>query len=124
MAYPFGRDACYNMEKDGNLKKYLETHDEMRAMPLFRGHKYYRMLWDEGYFEPSESRIRVYMKDETLEHYLVKSGTEIEGIEHIFWAGKPGIHHPEDILTDEGPPWEAVNLRPWLELFSKKSEEK
>lgn len=39
-------------------------------------------------------------------------------------AGREGIHDPKDILTDEGPQWEAqrLNFRKIMEDLEKKLE--
>lgn len=117
MAIPFGGKPWYDPERDGSLNEYLNKHDGYISFPLFKGYEHYQLLWDEGYLEPYVSAIRVMWnigRDD--EHYLVKSELELEGLEGPRHAGKPGVHGVRDILTDNGPPWEAHHLIPRSKL--------
>ena len=106
--------AWYQPKIDGTLEEYLETHDGFSVFPLFKGYKYYKILWDKGYLEPQISVIRLMWnvgRDD--EHFRVLGEYEIEGIIISAHAGRSGKHDPRKLLSKRDcPPWEATNLNP------------
>ena len=101
----------YTPERDGDLKTYLESRDGRATTCVFKGFKYYKMLWDQGFLEPGISYIRLMWNVGRYdEHFTVKGLHEIEGIDDLpAHAGRSGIHDPEKVL-EEGPLFEAHYL--------------
>ncbi|MFH1506625.1 MAG: hypothetical protein ABIE94_06610 [archaeon] len=113
----------YVPERDGPLQEYLKTHNGRSAFPLFKGYEMYETLRDEGYLAQHYSIVRLMWnigRDD--EHFLVVDDFQLEGMVAAAHSGRDGVHDPKDILTDDGPPWEAFQLNP-KKLYEKLENE-
>jgi hypothetical protein len=107
----FSTGGCYNPQRDGDLDKYLEVHNGRSCFPLFHGIKWFYTLRDNGLFLPDFSVVRLmWNMGRGDEHFCLTQDYKLEGMQANYHSGRPGIHEPEAILTDENPPWEAFNL--------------
>lgn len=89
----------YSNKKDGTLESYLKKHNGYFSVPLFKGYKQYKLLWDEGYFIPKKSVIRImYNSFRGDEHYSVIDEHSVEGICCGFHEGQPGIHNVKKLF--------------------------
>lgn len=108
--------AHYIEKRDGSLKDYIRNCKRNCSNPLFKGHKAYHMLWDQGYLEPGVSRIRLmfnHARGDGL--YDVVSRDEVEGIvrEEEMHSGKEGKYSVLELLSGEDSPcFEAEGLNP------------
>jgi len=112
MRNPFDREGWYKSERDGSLEKYLETYDGFSCFPLFRGIEIYNKLLEGGYLIPNYSLIRLMWNiGREDEHFLVLENRKLEGISLTAHSGMPGIYEAKEIIKDDGPCFEAQNLR-------------
>jgi hypothetical protein len=101
----------YTPERDGDLEAYLKEHDGISCFPLFKGYAHYKLLWDQEYFIPNISIVRLmycYIRDD--EHYIVTGEFELRGIESSRHGGRAGTHDPRVLLEGDAPPWEAQDI--------------
>lgn len=103
----------YDPKRDGSLSEYILRCRDERIPPLFQGQKAFHQLWQEGYFDPEVSLIRIMWNHaRSDEQYLIVGSEEVEGIETPAHAGQPGRHTIDAILTKDCPAWEAHSLNP------------
>jgi len=102
----------YNPQRDGSLDQYLQAQfDSNGTFRQFKGVQQFNMLWNEGYFIPTFSNIRImYNFARGDEHYFVIDKNTLSGIVVAAHAGKPGRHAVRDILTRTAPTFEAQHL--------------
>ena len=110
--FHFSYRGCYDPKRDGNLEEYLLTHlGYVGPFNLFKGYEWYKILVEKEYLVPHIGVIRLMWnigRDD--EHFVITEDFRLEGMEAPAHAGRKGIHDPKDILTDDGPGWEAHNL--------------
>ena len=108
----FESEAWYKPERDGSLEDYFETHDGFSTFPLFRGVEIYEKLLKEGYLIPNYSIIRLMWNfGREDEHFLVVENGRLQGIQSPAHAGRKGVMDYKEIIKEEGPCFEAQNLK-------------
>lgn len=116
----FSTGGCYNPKRDGDLEKYLQTHDGRATFSLFHGIKWFYTLRDSGLFLPDYSVVRLMWNlGRHDEHFWVTEDYKLQGAQAAAHSGREGVHDPESILIDDNLPWEANNLA--LTDYMKKS---
>ena len=88
----------YMLERDGSIE-YLKVHDGFSSSPLFKGYDFFEKLKTAGRLKPG-SGIRVvgFNSMGFDESYWVNADYMLEGITGTMFAGKEGIHEPEEII--------------------------
>lgn len=94
---------CYNPKIHGTLEDYV-LHRQ--ADPLFNNPKYFDELKEAGLLRPGSGIRVMHSMFGFDEAYWVNNDFRLEGIPGKF-AGKPGIHEPEEILKDQN--WEFLH---------------
>lgn len=102
----------YTPERDGTLEEHLKVYNGISAFPLFKGFKQFKMLWEEGWFIPNFSVVRIMWNvGRGDEHYTVISSDELEGIDASYHQGKQGRHSAREIFgRKDCPCFEAQHL--------------
>ena len=110
MRNPFDSEGWYNLERDGGLEEYLETHDGFFTFPLFKGIEIYEKLLKDDYLIENYSVIRLMWnigRDD--EHFLVLEDRKLEGLALSAHSGRGGSHDYKEILKEAC--WEAQSIK-------------
>ena len=104
--------CSYTPEIHGKLEQYLKEHDGRICTPFFHGIEWFYKLRDKAYFIPGFSAIRLMWNiGREDEHFYIDKNYNLIGATSLpAHRGRPGKHAPEDIITEDGPGFEALHI--------------
>jgi hypothetical protein len=97
----------YVPERDGSMRKYLETCRDQGRIGLFLGTDHYRDLWDADLLMSEVTSIRIMYGQRPDEHYRVISRDLVEGLLSTCHSGKPGEHSIDEVIPGVGVMFEV-----------------